>query len=347
MRPFWIHSGLSLLDVVDGGGLRVTDAFVRAYLQRPELAPVGQSCAAERALHARLVQAPDAPVDDARLDALADDDARENWRLFLRWRARLLEAPTLQDCYLRLFAEARAHGRVDVPPLFVDQLAQVLIHHLLADCDDGVTLRIAELWFREQRATVHEGRVLLADRETVDARSGDPGLGDLGRLLARSDVRPRGATLDVLDRPNADAYFGRDERHDLAIELAAGRASARALAQLLRLWVGHLCGVPVRIRPLEAIDDARWRWHVGLDAQASRLLDTLYDEGTLDAGLHRRLLLLMRLDFERPGDARADAEGKPVYLALAMDEDGIVRMKPQNLLRNLPLAVAPDAWHGA
>jgi hypothetical protein len=29
--------------------------------------------------------------------------------------------------------------------------------------------------------------------------------------------------------------------------------------------------------------------------------------------------------------------GKPVYLGLAMDAAGIVRMKPQNLLVNLPV----------
>jgi hypothetical protein len=35
---------------------------------------------------------------------------------------------------------------------------------------------------------------------------------------------------------------------------------------------------------------------------------------------------------------RADIAGRPVYLALAMDEQSVVRMKPQNLLTNLPLA---------
>jgi hypothetical protein len=35
---------------------------------------------------------------------------------------------------------------------------------------------------------------------------------------------------------------------------------------------------------------------------------------------------------------RPDIAGKPVYLALSMDENGVVRMKPQNLLLNLPLA---------
>ncbi len=37
---------------------------------------------------------------------------------------------------------------------------------------------------------------------------------------------------------------------------------------------------------------------------------------------------------------RADIAGRPVYLALSMGEDGVVRMKPQNLLTNLPLAQA-------
>ena len=35
---------------------------------------------------------------------------------------------------------------------------------------------------------------------------------------------------------------------------------------------------------------------------------------------------------------RHEVAGKPVYLALAMDEEGVLRMKPQNLLFNLPVA---------
>ena len=34
---------------------------------------------------------------------------------------------------------------------------------------------------------------------------------------------------------------------------------------------------------------------------------------------------------------RRDIAGRPVYLALAADADDAVRMKPQNLLLNLPL----------
>ena len=338
MRPFWVRSGLSLLDAGPRGRLHVTDAFVRAFLLRPELVPPEGACAAERDLHDRLLDAPAATVPAAVLQALADADARDNWALFLAFRARLLDAPDLQTCYTRIFRDARAAGRIDVPPLFVDQLAHILVHQALVDCEDGLVLRMAELWFREQLARVVDGRVMLADAETVEARSADPGLGELGRLLARGDIAPRTASLDVLDRANADDYFGRDERHDFAVELGARRASARALGDALAAWVRLMSGAAVRVRPLEAIDDAHWRWHAGLDAQASMLLDALYAKGALAPGDHARLLVLLRLEFERPDDASAEAAARPVYLALAMDEQGRVRMKPQNLLFNLPLS---------
>ncbi len=35
---------------------------------------------------------------------------------------------------------------------------------------------------------------------------------------------------------------------------------------------------------------------------------------------------------------RAVVQGKPVYLGLAMNELGLLKLKPQNLLLNLPLA---------
>lgn len=337
MKPFWVHSGLALLDVDEHGGLIVTDEFLAAYLRRPELAPVPESCAAERALHAGLLAAPRVAVPDAQLAGLADPDARDNWRMFLRFRDRLLGAPNLQAAYVAIFADAQRAGRIDVPPLFVDQLAQIIVHHLLADCEDGLMLRVAELWFREQRVSVADNRVLLADLETVDARREDQGFGDLGRLLAQAQVAARGVDLEVVDRENAEAYFGRDERHDFAVELTHGRTASAMLCDLLRRWVGHLLGVAVKVRTLAQIEDARWRWHVGLDAEASKLLDTLWRDGGLTPDEHRRLLLLMRLDFERLEDQDPQVAGKPVYLALAMDEDGVLRMKPQNLLFNLPL----------
>lgn len=336
MKPFWIHSGLALLDADGHGGLRVTDAFLAAYLHRAELAPIETSCVAERALHASLHADPRRPVDAGELERIVDRDARDSWRLFLRFRDRLLDAPNLQAAYVAIFADAQQRGRIDVPPLLVEQLAQIIVHHMLAHCEDGLMLRVAELWFREQRVSLVDARVLLADLETVEARAAGAGRGNLGRLLAQAQA---GTSVDfeVIDAPNAEAYFGRDEQHDFAVEIGHGRAAAQRFCELLRHWVGHLLGVAVQVSTLSSIEDPRWRWHAGLDSQSSLLLDKLYRGEGLDPDEHRRLLLLMRLDFERIDDQDARVAGKPVYLALAADEAGVLRMKPQNLLFNLPL----------
>ena len=39
MKDFWVASGHHLLDRDDAGRLRLTDAFLKAYLARPELLP--------------------------------------------------------------------------------------------------------------------------------------------------------------------------------------------------------------------------------------------------------------------------------------------------------------------
>ena len=52
----------------------------------------------------------------------------------------------------------------------------------------------------------------------------------------------------------------------------------------------------------------------------------------------RRVLALLRMDFHDPVELRPELAGRPVYLALSCDENEVVRMKPQNLLVNLPLA---------
>jgi len=53
---------------------------------------------------------------------------------------------------------------------------------------------------------------------------------------------------------------------------------------------------------------------------------------------HERLLCLFELTFAAPGDMLPSIAGRPVYLAMAMDRDRRLKLKPQNLLLNLPLA---------
>src|SRR5512138_791209 len=162
MPDFWRNSGFHLLEKDPAGRLRVTDDFLRAYYLRPEVHPVEESGDAERRLHASLMADPRRRVTQAEIEAVEDADARDNYRVVLRFRDRLLDAGTVEGCYLALF-----RGAVDVPPLFIEQMAHVVLRNMLDGCDDPLQPRAAELFFREQKATVQEGHALLADLETV------------------------------------------------------------------------------------------------------------------------------------------------------------------------------------
>ena len=109
---------------------------------------------------------------------------------------------------------------------------------------------------------------------------------------------------------------------------------------MLERWIGHFLGVAVTIEPKGEIDDKQWVWHVGLDAEASGLLNDLYNRVDVDDERMGRLLCLFELRFTNPADMRAGIAGRPVYLAMAMDAESRLRLKPQNLLLNLPLGAS-------
>lgn len=334
MPDFWRSCGYRLLATGTDGRLTLTDDFLRATLLRPELAPVPESCAAEMALHDRLIAAPRGAVTDAELAALADPDIRENYAIWLRFRARLTAAPSLEAAYMALFKDG-----VDVPPLMVQQLTEVLVRHLVGEDADPLHARVAEMLFRPQKIAVRDdGSVMAADELTVELHSSTGGFGSLGELLQQNRVPTRTVDLDVLDDANASSYWERDERHDLAISLNSGRPGLAALCRVLERWIAHFLGVAVTIEPKREIDDAKWVWHVGLDAEASALLNDLFNRVEIDEERMGRLLCLFELRFANPADMRPAIAGRPVYLAMAMDAQSQLKLKPQNLLLNLPLA---------
>jgi hypothetical protein len=345
MPDFWRHSGFHLLAAdAPGGRLRVTDDFLRAYFARPEVAPVPESCAAERALFARLQEAPRAAVGEADLAALADADARDNYRIVLRFRDHLLAHDSLEAAYAGLFVSpdggARDFAALGLPPLFADQLAHVIVRHLLEGTEDALHARAAELFFREQRAHAAGGHLLLADLETIEMQAArqqeGTQFGDLGKLIAQAQTPLAKIELDVLDSGNASLYWERDERHDTAIDLSYGRAALAAYCRVIEKWLTHFFAVPVSVRPLRRVENARMRWFIGLDKEATAMLNRLYNGDPLAQGEQERIVALMELTIVEPGLARGAAEG-PVILALAMDADNEVRMKPQNLLINFPV----------
>jgi len=335
MRDFWRDSGYHLLGATAEGRLAVSDDFLRAYLMRPEVRPVAESCAAERALHESLMTEPRREVSEPEIDRLADPDARDNYRVVLGFRDRLLAADDLEACYLACFT---GDAGEPLPPLFLDQMAHVILRHILDGTEDGLRARAGELLFREQRVTIQDGNILAADAEVVEMYAATGGFGALGQLLAEAQTPLRSVELEVLDERNPDAYWGRDQAYDTVLNLSFAGGGLDALCRVLETWVRHFLAVEVSIQPVQQIRDQRWVWHVGLDAEGTRLLNDLYTGVEVDEARMARLLSLFRLEFRDPQLMRPDIAGRPVYLALAMSEDAHLRLKPQNLLVNLPLA---------
>lgn len=334
MPDFWASCGYRLLVRGADGRLVLTDDFLRSTLLRPELAPLPDSCPAELALHDELVAAPRAAIAAARLSALADPDARDNYAIWLRFRDRLTAAPSIEAAYVALFRDG-----VDVPPLFVRQLTEILLRHILGENAPAMHARAAEMLFRVQRiALFDDGAVMAGDDEAAALYAATGGFGSLGELMQQSRTPLRTVDFDVLDETNADDYWARDERRDLAVSLNRGRPALDALCRVLERWIAHFTGAVVAIRPLHEIDDRRWVWHVGLDAEASALLNDLYNRVEVGDERMGRLLCLFELAFADPADMRPAIAGRPVYLAMAMDADRRLKLKPQNLLLNLPLS---------
>ncbi len=356
MQDFWPSSGFSQLERNARGWLVPTDAYLRLFLARPELALVEESCPAEIALHAALMASPRLAVTSAAMAAelasVADDDVRANYGFFLRFRDDLLAAKTLEAYYLQTLRS----GNVKVPPLFIDLVAQACLRNVLNGVTDAFEVRAAELLFRPQRITTQDRQILSGDLTVLDLLNETGGLGDMGRLLAQNNAPMRAVNLAVLTDASAQAFWESGERHNylldlthevtndlshgLTFALTRARSGLSALARVLEKWVAHFLGVQVSIKPGQKIEDANWRWHVGLDVESTALLNDLYEDRPVESARMQRLLSLFRLEFANPLEMRADVAGKPVYLALCMTADKVVKLKPQNLLLSLPLRAA-------
>lgn len=337
MTDFWPQSAYQTLLVSPDGQLLVTDDFLRTYLERPELRLVPESCEFEQTLHARLTTNPRAEVSELEITRMADTDIQENYRVWLRYRKRLLAANSLEAFYMSLF---QGEG-VDVPPLFVAQLAQVFIRHILGEDADPLEAKMGELFFRTQKISVIEdGIVMGADEELVTRNLQAGETGNIFDLLKGKSLAMRSTDLDVVHEGNANEYWARNEDFDLAVQLNFGHEPINRFSRLLEKWIEHFLGVKTRITPMQQIVDPKWSWHVGLDAAATAILNKLYNKEPLDAGEIERIICLFRLDFIDEAAVAKAQLGKPVYLAIAMNEQGQLKLKPQNLLFNLPLAKA-------
>jgi Family of unknown function (DUF6352) len=317
---FWLTSGFHLLKRNEAGRLKVTPEFLRAYITRPELQPDEHGDPAERDLAGRFLADPMQPIAPDRVACIADADLRHNWEAVLRFRDLLLNTDSLEEAYTRMATGTAGH----IAPLFFDHLVHAILRGLLDRCMDPIRLRAAELLFRTQIVAIEGSTIRVGDEEMILAQS-------------NGEVR-----LDLLTPEVGDQYWARSDRFDLALEVGFGSPGLDALCRVLESWIAHMTGLVGAIQPVQSIRDERWRWHIGLDATGSEILNELYRDVAVPEPRLALLLSLFRMELEPSPRLLPEMVGRPIYLGMAMTESGRLRLKPQNLLLNLPWQELPD-----
>jgi hypothetical protein len=326
-RDFWLACGHHLLDRDGAGKLLVTDEFLKVYLARPELVPPPEACAAERRLHATLLSDPRSPVGPSQVAAIGDADARENWQVMIGWRDHLVKHRTLEAAYLDI-----ARHNIRFPHVFIGQLTQAILRNALDQCEDVFMLRAAEIFFRPQKLLMQDNVVTAIDEETNSLLGRQP----RSPLVALLGV-PAVTEVETLDDSTAGSYWERSDRFDMALDLTAGQRGLAALGDVITRWLAHLLAIDVVVEPLSDLRNAPLSWYVGLDSEATRMGDILWNGSDLDDETRSRLVGLYQLTFRDRKDMIEKVRGKPVYLLTAITADDVWHVKPQNLVTGLPI----------
>ena len=325
-QDFWLTSGWHLLIRDENGHMVPTVDFMRAYFTRDEVAPEAESCSAELALHAKLIDDPFASVVPTDLFEIADKDVVHNYQAVLRFRDFLSNYNSLEDAYMAI----TRGSKIQFPPLFVEQMTQIILRNILDGVTDPMQIRAAELLFRDQVVTLDDGRIMVADQETVKLQ--------IGIQRMQGDAAGNETMIDIMASETADEYWQRSDHFNTAVDIAFTQPALDGLARVMEKWVKHFLLLTVRVTPMLQIEDDKWAWHLGLDAQATSILNDLYHDKEVSESRLKQILCLFKLEAE--SGFVAEMQDKPIYMGLAMDEAGVTRFKPQNLLMNLPLAAA-------
>ena len=245
----------------------------------------------------------------------------------IAFRDHLARHRTLEAAYLDIVRRG-----LKFPHIFLNQIVHVILRNVLDGCEDAFVLRAAELFFRPQKLTLHDGSLVAADEETVS------GLGDkpVSPLVSMLGL-PAAAEIDVLNEDNAGEYWERSDLFDMALDLTAGRRGLAALGRGHQALDRASSGVEVDVEPLVELQDVTLTWYVGLDAEATRIGDALWKGEDLDEAARDRVVGTLPPHVCRPDDVDEKVRGEPVYLIAAMDADKVLRFKPQNLVTGLPV----------
>ena len=205
------------------------------------------SCDAELALHARLTADPFAAVTDAEFDAIVDRDVVHNYKAVLAFRSFLAQYPTLEAAYMAVVAGAK----IDFPPLFLEQMTQIILRNILDGETDTLKIRAAECLFRQQTVTLDDGQIMVADHATVQLQAG------MARMLQEGPA-PEEVSIDILATETADEYWQRSDMFNTSVDLAFTQPALDGFCRVMEGWIAHFLGVTTRIQPMREIEDESW-----------------------------------------------------------------------------------------
>ena len=322
---FWLTSGWHLLKKDSNGKLIPTKDFMKAYFSRPEVEIIDESCEAERKLNKKLLEDPFRLVSEKELNQIVDSDVKFNYQMILNFRDFLSKSNNLEEAYLK-FCRGE---KINFPPLFLDQLVQNILRNIMDIEPIALQVRASEIFFRSQIVNVAEDEIMLADEEMVNFHAKN-------LQNEKNTNKEQNVDIDILRESSADNYWERSDRFDTSIDIAFTKPALDGLARVIEKWIYHFLMINVSVSPLQKIEDEKWSWHIGLDSESSNILNKLYNGNEMSESELKQILCLFKLESEE-GFIK-EMQNKPVYLALSMNNDSIVKCKPQNLLTNLPLS---------
>ena len=337
-KDFWKSAGMHLVKRNEFGWLDITKDYMRAYFTRPEIHPIEDSCEAEHQIFEALMEDPLQDIAETELLKIKDQDTLVNYQTVLRFRDHCVFHKTVEKAYKNIFDK----DKLNIPPMFIDQMVHLILRNILVSEADPILVKTAELFFREQKVTTSDGQLMLADQEIIEMKSESGGFGGLGELLVNSGIPTREVIIDVLTDENKDSYWERSDKFDTAIDFRFTQPAPDAFAKVIQKWIEHLTGVKSRVQAVKSIRDQKWSWHIGLDPVSTHILNSLYEGKQLDDNDIFPIIGLFRIEILDQDKVVESMKGKPVYLALAMNRENIVKMKPQNLITNLPVKTATD-----
>ena len=246
--------------------------------------------------------------------------------MVLNFRDFILQQLTLETALINI----SKGEKINFPPLFVSQIVHVIVRSIVDGWVDPIHLRASEILFREQSVTLDNGRIMVADRSTVQFQTQQSSL--------NTEKNPSNMTqIDILTEDSGNEYWGRSDNFDTAIDIAFGQPGLDGLCRVYEAWIAHFLKFSCQIRPMSKIEDDKWKWHIGLDVSSNSILNDLYNGKEVSEQQLKQILALFSLNPDNKNIFKEDMRGYPVYLGLSMNEFGVISCKPQNLLINLPI----------